>query len=110
MYAYTLTVPLCDNNGRDRADVHRHLCAVFARRFGGWTSTDHVGGWFAPGADHPGTEPVRRYEILTAEQTDAFDDLAAWVASTMAQDAVLVIGPVPVPARFISAATSTRAA
>jgi hypothetical protein len=78
---------------------------VFARQFGGWTATDAVGGWYAPGADYPGQERVRVYTVLTdaVGASDVLRSLAEYAAREMTQDAVLITGPVEVPAVFVAA-------
>lgn len=92
MIAYTLYVPVNDNDGDPIPDVHAHVAQYLALRFGGYTLTEATGAYRMD----DGTlvrEPVNLYRVLVTEnpENDAtLRFLASFVATVARQESVLL--------------------
>lgn len=88
-----LILPLLDNAGRDLIEEHRELQHVLRTEYGGFTSTEGVGGW----RNKHGklfNERVVIYEVaMEMAAVTHFRDIAQHVASEARQEAVMIVTP-----------------
>lgn len=97
MFEFTLVIPKQDNNGGSRAlasELRASVEAAFARRFGGFTTTDATGGYLGK-SGRVMLDPVWRVSIITDDPDAAHAALrrfAKRIRHDLEQESVLWYG------------------
>lgn len=88
-----IILPMLDNAGRDLFEAHRALQAILLERFGGFTSTEGLGGW-KDGHKKLYKERVIVYEVaMDCASTPALRSIAIDMASSARQQSVMIVTP-----------------